>query len=121
MDLGSIHSGLQDASLAARGTHRSHTMLLEQARTLERIVDSLCLRAGELAGLAESLRAGGLLEAASSVEQAESELSAGLSTVAHSMRRWVLANEACGESLNLTNAKVTAAVQAVLAANSERA
>lgn len=121
MDLGTIHSGLQDASIAARGTHRSHTMLLEQARTIERIVDSLCLRAGELAGLAESLKAEGMHGAAASVEQAESELSAGLSTVANSIRRWVLANEACGESLTVTNAKVTAAVQALLEANSERA
>lgn len=114
--VGSTHNGLQDASLAAKGAHRTQAMLAEQARTVERIVDSLRRRSDELTALAEELRSAGCDDAAETLEHIVSDFAAAFGIAAGSMRRWVLANEACAEALNLTKVKLNAAIHSVLEA-----
>lgn len=109
-----VMARLHDAVLSAKGAHRTQAMLSEQSRTVERIVESLRKRSGELTALVEQLKSLEAYEAAEALELIAADLGSGFGIAAGSMRRWVLANEACGEALNLTKVKLNAAIRIVL-------
>lgn len=114
--LSAVRNGVDDASLSARGAHKTQEMLAEQARTIERVVDSLRTRADDLRALQEQLEAMGATDAAQAVARVASEFRAGYTTAAGPMRRWVLANQSGAESLKILRTKVNAAMQSVLEA-----
>jgi hypothetical protein len=114
--LGVIRNGVDDASLSARGAYRTQEMLTEQARTIERVVDSLRKRAEDLHALQAQLENSGSTEAAEAVARIASDFRAGYATAAGPMRRWVLANQAGADSLKIIRAKMNAAMHSVLEA-----
>ncbi len=112
--VGMLCSGLDDASLSVRGTHKSHHMLAEQARTIERVVESLRKRSEDLTALAATLQELGLSEAAAAVESLSADFRTGHGIAAGSIRRWVMANDACEEALKIAKTKMNAAMQTAL-------
>jgi hypothetical protein len=114
--LHAVRNGVDDASLSARGAYKTQEMLAEQARTIERVVDSLRKRADDLHALQERLEEAGATDAALAVGRVASEFRAGYASAAGPMRRWVLANQSGAESLKIIRTKMNAAMQAVLEA-----
>jgi hypothetical protein len=111
-----LRSGVDEACLSAKGAQRTQEMLTEQARTIERIVDSLRKRSDELLALQKELERHGAVEAAVAVGNIASEFRAAFATAAGPMRRWVLGNEAGAEALKIAKAKMNVAMQSVLEA-----
>ncbi len=111
-----IQNGVDDASLSARGAFKTQEMLTEQARTIERIVESLRRRADDLRALQVELEQAGAIDAARAVGRVASDFRAGYATAAGPLRRWVLANESGADSLKLIRAKMNGAMQSVLEA-----
>jgi hypothetical protein len=114
--LGLVRNGVDDASLSARGAYKTQEMLSEQARIIERVVESLRKRADDLHALQTELEQAGSTDAAQAVARIASDFRAGYATAAGPMRRWVLANESGAESLKIIRTKMNAAMQAVLEA-----
>jgi acyl-CoA reductase-like NAD-dependent aldehyde dehydrogenase len=114
--LGLVRNGVDDAALSARGAFKTQEMLSEQARIIERVVESLRRRADELHALQSELEAAGSADAASAVARIASDFRAAYATAAGPMRRWVLANESGAESLKIIRTKMNSAMQGVLEA-----
>jgi hypothetical protein len=111
-----LRSGVDEACLSAKGAQRTQEMLTEQARTIERIVDSLRNRSEELLALQKHLEEHGFAEAALAVGTIASDFRAAFGTAAGPMRRWVLGNEAGAEALKIAKVKMNVAMQSVMEA-----
>jgi hypothetical protein len=111
-----VRNGVDDASLSAKGAQRNQEMLAEQARNVERIIDSLRRRTDELSALQQDLARDGASDAAQALERIAADFRAAFATAAGPLRRWVLANAAGEEALKIAKHKMHVAMSAVMEA-----